>query len=200
MAQKDYVTRGRAPKKTTSQGRAKPTPANKGRGAKNTKAESGMPIPWLRLIITLALVAAFGYFLWSINGRSDDVKEVPVKQTAPAQATKEDPLPVFEEDEYVYPEELEESTVEVEVGEQQKSERPYLMQCGSFRQPEQAETMRANLAMQGLEAQVRASDGKNGRWYRVILGPYDYKRDAETDRHVIQRIGISTCQIWYWNL
>ena len=27
-----------------------------------------------------------------------------------------------------------------------------------------------------------------------------YKRDAETDRHVAQRIGIGTCQIWFWDL
>lgn len=183
MAQKDYVSRGRTPKKAPP----KPTPS----------------IPWVRLVITVALVIGFGYFLWAISGNDDTEQAIqdggpqPVVQKP---AKEQDPLPEMPKDIYSYPEQLEDTTVEVEVGEQQKSERPYLMQCGSFRQQEQAETMRAKLAMQGLEAQVRASNGKNGRWYRVILGPYDYKRDAETDRHVIQRVGISTCQIWYWNL
>ena len=74
------------------------------------------------------------------------------------------------------------------------------MQCGSFRQQDRADEMRAQLALQGIESQVRPSNGKNGLWYRVVLGPYDYKRDAEIDRHVAQRIGIGTCQIWFWDL
>lgn len=183
MAQKDYVKRGRA----TKQKAAPPSPT----------------LPWLRLIITLLLVIGFGYFLWSISQHSEENADTQPEQQAPVKATapnSEKPLPELPKDEYNYPTQLEQNTVEIDRQEQQKSEKPYLMQCGSFRKQQQADSMRAKLALQGLEAQVRPSDGKNGRWYRVILGPYDYKRDAETDRHVIQRIGIGSCQIWYWNL
>ena len=182
MAHKDYVARGRATKKKA------PPPPRK--------------LPWLRIAITVSLVAGFAYMLWSISRPSDQPVLLPEddtpKQSLPAVNT--DPLPEMPVEKYEYPDELEQSTVEVDVDEQEKSARPYLMQCGSFRLQGQAEEMRAKMAMQGLEAQVRASDGKNGRWYRVIMGPYDYKRDAESDRHVVQRIGISNCQIWYWNL
>lgn len=184
MAQRDYVKRGRAPKK-----KAAPPPSRK--------------LPWVRLIVTLLLVAGFGYFLWSISQDStvSETNEDELATPAAVKPAKNDkPLPELLKDEYNYPTHLEQNTVEIDRAEQQKSEKPYLMQCGSFRKQQQADSMRATLAMQGLEAQVRPSDGKNGRWYRVILGPYDYKRDAETDRHVIQRIGIGTCQIWFWNL
>ncbi|GAA0854501.1 SPOR domain-containing protein [Aliiglaciecola litoralis] len=184
MAQKDFVKRGQAPKK------------------KPAKADKAKPqLPWLRIIITLSLVVGFAYFLWAISHNSEVAPKTLEAQKSSAQSVEQiDPLPEMPEDKYTYPTELETSHVEIDRKEQQKSERPYLMQCGSFRQQNQADKMRAQLAMQGLESQVKSSDGKNGRWYRVILGPYDYKRDAEADRHVIQRIGISTCQIWYWDL
>ena len=54
--------------------------------------------------------------------------------------------------------------------------------------------------MAGLESQVRSSEGKNGLWYRVILGPYETKRAAERDRHKLQRAKIYGCAIWNWNL
>lgn len=187
MAHKDFVKRGKAPtrKKTTSK-KAPPKPS----------------IPWVRLVVTIVLIVGFGYFLWAISKSTEPLK--PESEVAPVIQPEEveepDALPEMPEDEYLYPTELAQGNVEIEMREQQKSDRPYQMQCGSFRQQQQADKMRAQLAMQGLESQVRASNGKNGRWYRVILGSYDYKRDAETDRHIIQRIGISTCQVWYWNL
>ena len=188
MAHKDFVKRGKAPnKKKTAPKKAAP---------KQT-------IPWVRLVITVLLVASFGYFLWAIS--QSDAPSMPTDEPATealpqAPAEEPDALPEMLADEYSYPSELAQGNVEIEMREQQKSERPYLMQCGSFRQQQQADKMRVQLAMQGLESQVRPSNGTNGRWYRVILGPYDFKRDAETDRHIIQNIGISTCQIWYWDL
>lgn len=184
MAQRDYVKRGRAPKK-------------------NAAPPLSPKLPWFRLVVTLLLIAGFGYFLWSISQDSTDSETNNGGLVAPVAikpAEDDKPLPELSEDQYRYPNRLEQNTVEIDRAEQQKSEKPYLMQCASFRKQQQADGMRAKLALQGLEAQVRPSDGKNGRWYRVILGPYDYKRDAETDRHVIQKVGISSCQIWFWNL
>lgn len=37
-------------------------------------------------------------------------------------------------------------------------------------------------------------------WYRVVLGPYKFKRDAEKDRHKLQRAKIEPCAIWKENL
>ncbi|NAW96105.1 cell division protein FtsN, partial [Vibrio sp. V42_P2S4T144] len=37
-------------------------------------------------------------------------------------------------------------------------------------------------------------------WYRVVLGPYKFKRDAERDRHKLQRAKIEPCAIWKENL
>jgi len=51
----------------------------------------------------------------------------------------------------------------------------YMLQAASFRSPEDADRMRANLILSGLvEASVRKTIGENEQpWYRVILGPYE---------------------------
>lgn len=71
----------------------------------------------------------------------------------------------------------------------------YQLQCASFRQESQANEMKAVIAFQGLEAQVRQVEGTTGVWYKVALGPYERKRDAERKRHTLQNAGINGCQI-----
>lgn len=179
MAHKDYVSRGRASKTPPPE----PTPS----------------LPWLRIVITLALVVGFAYLLWSIKDKAESEPKTPGPATEVSQQDEE-PLPILEEEEWEFIKTLPQTSVQVEVAEQEKSDKRYLMQCGSFRQQHQAEEMKATIAFQGLVAQVRPSDGKNGRWYRVILGPYELKRAAEKDRHTLRRSKITTCKIWYWNL
>lgn len=176
MAHKDYVARGRSNK-------APPPPPKQS-------------LPWLRIVITLSLVAAFVYFLWHINGSAPEVDEP--NANAKVESPKPDALPDMPEEEWEFIKTLPEYTVEVEVTEQVKSTVRYLMQCGSFKVGSQAETLKAKIAFQGLEAQVRKSEGS--AWFRVILGPYESKRKAEADRHQLQKAKINGCQIWNWNL
>ena len=115
-------------------------------------------------------------------------------------APTEETLPELPEEEWEYIKTLPGYEVEVEVKEQEKSDKRYLMQCASFRTRAQAEEMKAKIAFQGLEALIRHSTGSNGDWFRVILGPYESKRDAEKAKHSLRKVNIATCQIWYWNL
>ena len=175
MAQKDYVARGRSSK-------APPPPPKPS-------------LPWMRIVITLSLVAVFAYFLWSIKGTAP----APQKQPEPVTtSSQESNLPDIPEEEWEFIKTLPEYTVEVEVEEQAKSTVRYLMQCGSFKVKQQAEELKARIAFQGLEAQVRSQ--KDSQWYRVILGPYESKRHAESDRHQLQNAKINGCQVWNWNL
>jgi cell division protein FtsN len=48
----------------------------------------------------------------------------------------------------------------------------YVLQAGSFRQREDADRRRAELLLLGLEPTIQESDGENGRWFRVYLGPF----------------------------
>ncbi len=68
----------------------------------------------------------------------------------------------------------------------------YVMQCGASKVLAQAESMKAQIAFIGLQAEVAEKDG----WYRVRLGPYSSKRAAESDRHKLQNNDFNECRIW----
>ncbi|MCL2917800.1 SPOR domain-containing protein [Shewanella litorisediminis] len=174
-------------------------PRGKGRGG-NRNARTPGRKPWLALIVVVALVAGFGYFLWTIKGSADQVE--PVKTDTRASKPKKDPnaLPPKPQEEWTYLKELENKQVEVDVPppETMRSAGPYQMQCGSFREMSQAEKMKAVIAFQGMEAQIRKVQGGSGTWYKVVIGPYERKREAERARHKLQAIGMNTCQIWLW--
>ena len=109
-------------------------------------------------------------------------------------------MPDIPEEEWEFIKSLPEFTVKIEQKEQDAPTVRRLIQCGSFRKNEQAQELKANIAFQGLEALIRQSSGSNGEWFRVILGPFESKRDAEKAKHSLRKVNIATCQIWYWNL
>lgn len=189
MPQKDYVKTSR-PKARTS----KPRTARKTNGNTKTAATAK---PWLLLGITSVLISSFIYFLWFLN--QQPAVELPAGQPA-QQTVKKDELPVKPTEEpYQYIKELENKEVKVEVAEQQKPAGPYQMQCGSFRAQTQADTMKAQIAFVGFSSEIRRTEGSNGVWYRVVLGPYESKRQATADRNRLRQQGINTCQIWNWS-
>ncbi len=84
--------------------------------------------------------------------------------------------------------------VKVKAKEQVISEIPYIMQCGAYKQLNQAEARKLDIAFQGINSKIRKKEGSS--WYRVVLGPYTFKRDAERDKHKLQRAKIEPCAIW----
>jgi len=55
----------------------------------------------------------------------------------------------------------------------------YFVQAGAFRTPEDAEQQRAKLALMGLMARVSERDQSGRVVYRVRLGPFDKKDEAD---------------------
>ncbi|WP_251372266.1 SPOR domain-containing protein [Rheinheimera oceanensis] len=185
MPQKDYVKASRPKAKTASR---RPARANSNAAAPKK--------PWLLMLVTLTLVSGFIYFLWYLNQQP----AAPVTPVAPKQqAAKKDELPAKPTEEpYQYIKELENKEVIVEVPVQQQSSGPYQMQCGSFRQQQQAEAMKAQIAFAGFASTVRRTEGDNGVWFRVVLGPYESKRKATSDMNRLRQQNINTCRIWNW--
>lgn len=198
MAQRDYVSRGRGqgPKKKNNQKPSRQQARQNTRKPNNTPAP-GKPLSF-KIGLAVILLAGFVWFLWAISGSAPEDVDAPVETVQ--ELKKEDELPEMPEEEWEYIKSLPGYEVEVEVAEQQKSDKLYLLQCGSFRTRAQAEEMKANIAFQGLEAQIRDSAGDNGNWFRVILGPLQTKRDAERARHTLRKINITTCIILTWSI
>ncbi|MDC9604061.1 cell division protein FtsN [Xenorhabdus griffiniae] len=69
------------------------------------------------------------------------------------------------------------------------NETKLMLQCGSFRTMEQAESVRASLAFAGIESQITTKDN----WNRVVLGPYKNKTSAEKMRERVAVAGVPGC-------
>ena len=189
MAQRDYVSRGRTPQKKK--------PDGKKRGKAQAENTHNRSLPVVRLIIVVLLLVGFGVFLFSIKDNASSTVDTDISRPV---APTQEALPELPKEEWEYIRTLPGYEVEVDVAEHEKSDKRYLMQCASFRTRAQAEEMKAKIAFQGLEALIRHSTGDNGDWFRVILGPFDTKREAEKAKHSLRKVNIATCQIWYWNL
>ncbi|MBU2870126.1 SPOR domain-containing protein [Colwellia sp. E2M01] len=196
MANQDYISRT-PPKKKPNKRRGKAAPKKAGKNTHGTP----LKVKLISLLI-LILISAFAYGLWSLktDPETKNPLKMPVKVKESTQTpNKEKALPAPPKEKWTYVKDLENQ--EIEVGEYKVEDKgPYQMQCGSFRSQEQANTLKARIAFAGIESQVRSAKGSNGTWYKVILGPYKRKREAEKDKHTLRRKSnnINGCQIWGW--
>lgn len=67
------------------------------------------------------------------------------------------------------------------------SKDAYLVQLASFRRPQDADRMRASLTMKGFVVSVVGINQQNMRWYRVVLGPFSNKLDAQRAQSAIAK-------------
>ncbi|MEE8617721.1 MAG: SPOR domain-containing protein, partial [Nitrosomonadaceae bacterium] len=67
----------------------------------------------------------------------------------------------------------------------------YYLQAGSFQNAEDAESLKANIAMLGLEAHVQSADlSEKGMWHRVRVGPFTKIVDLNQARSSLLQISV----------
>lgn len=177
MANKDYVRRGRSQKK--------PAP-------KRTTARRK---PWRSGLIAIVLVGLLGYGLYTLSNDPEPPKPVAVKpDPKPAKPKKTETIPPPPTEKWDYVDTLPKREIEVIPKEQEVSDIPYIMQCGAYKNMQQAEARKLDIAFQGINSKIRKKEDSS--WFRVVLGPYKFKRDAERDKHKLQRAKIEPCAIW----
>ncbi len=72
----------------------------------------------------------------------------------------------------------------------------YFLQAGSFPNPDDAEKVKAKLALMGMEANVQpASIPDKGTWYRVRLGPYHGADEMNAALNTLKQNGINAAPI-----
>jgi cell division protein FtsN len=183
MAHQDYVSRSQNKKKSPYKAKAAPAPTF------TLKLK-------LTLLLVIVLIGGFGYGLWSIK----DNKPQPVPEEVSQGITKtttEKSLPTPPKEKWAYVDDL--KSKEVEVGQYEvKIKGPYKLQCASFRTLKQAEVLKATIAFTGLTSKIGSAKGSSGTWYKVFLGPYPRKRQAEKDKHKLTSNNINGCKIWLW--
>lgn len=95
------------------------------------------------------------------------------------------PAPVTREPE-VQPKPQE--TAKAKPTEKASSQR-WMVQCGSFKGTDQAESVRAGLAFEGFESRITTGGG----WNRVVIGPYKDRASADSTLKRLRSSGHSSC-------
>lgn len=71
----------------------------------------------------------------------------------------------------------------------------YFVQAGAFRTPEDAEAQRAKLSLMGVEAKVTERDQSGRQVYRVRIGPFDKKDEADRQKDKLDAGGFETALV-----
>ncbi len=135
--------------------------------------------------------------------------EPPAPAPAPAEPRKESkeqpappPKPRFDfynllpEMEVIVPEQEVQGATTPEGVRQVEKPGTYLLQAGSFRTREQADQLRARLALLGVETDVQTVTVDNKQtWHRVRVGPFHNLRDLNTARSLLKKNGIDAILI-----
>ena len=83
-----------------------------------------------------------------------------------------------------------------QAAKQPSSNDKYFLQAGSFQNAEDADNLKAKLAMLGVEASVHAADlSEKGIWHRVRVGPFTKIDDINQVRASLQRNGVQSSLI-----
>jgi len=68
----------------------------------------------------------------------------------------------------------------------------YLLQAGSFQQFNEADTLKARLALIGVEANIQSVDVNKTKWHRVQIGPSNDRKALENLRKRLKSSQIDT--------
>lgn len=186
---KDFANRGRAGKPATKQktraaaktrsARATPTRGAKSRGFHGPSFSSGA-------IFGAIVVLAAAYLPEWLPEQSES-------QTSSSEKTVSTPTVKFE-----FPDVLKNTEIQVDTSpyagaaaSSAKEPDNYAVQAASFRDKGDADEMRAKLILLNLPAQVIIKDGPTGTWYRVTLGPFERRVDADRALTKLREQGVS---------
>ena len=71
----------------------------------------------------------------------------------------------------------------------------YFVQAGAFRTAEDAETQRAKLSLLGMESRVTEREQSGRTVFRVRVGPFDRKEDADRSKERLDSNGFETALV-----
>lgn len=127
-----------------------------------------------------------------ISTSKNEIQTIKEKQASDSNAETENEKPRFEF--YQMLPSNEESVTEKEfqkAAQQPSLKDKYYLQAGSFQDTEDAENLKAKIAMLGMEAYVQSADlSEKGMWHRVRVGPFTKINDINKARSSLLQSGI----------
>lgn len=158
---------------------------------KKTREKSTASVSKLRLIATVIIVILFSLGLYKLNQLESEKITRANKPATNSIITEEKSLPSAEDD-YTFYSRLKDFEVVVNKESTYESSRSanekfiYLIQAGSFKTKAQAEMLRVELTLLGLEPNIDSSKNASGNmWHRVRLGPFTSRGSMTAARSTI---------------
>lgn len=180
------------------------------RRSAGTRRAGGVKLPaWAWMLIGLlvgAAVAWAAHLYLTRSAKKPKPAPAPVSQPhAPAKKPEPKPLPppaakprfdfytILPEMETVLPDKEPRTTKPKPTAE---ADARYILQAGSFANFEDADRLKARLALAGLEARIEkiSIEGK-GEYYRVRLGPYPKLDQLEAQNKKLTNLGVRALRI-----
>jgi len=153
-------------------------------------ANRGRPLRWYAGGVATGMLASFLIYLVTLPGGAppEGAEATPTARSEGAAQPR-----------YEFFEVLPKQTIEVDVDPAEvaaqrgtNDDAVYLLQAGSFRRAEDADQRRAELLLLGLDPRVEETNGGNGRWYRVVLGPFPSRSRMAAARSLTAQQNIDT--------
>ncbi|HHJ80422.1 MAG TPA: SPOR domain-containing protein [Candidatus Tenderia electrophaga] len=199
---KDYKNVPRSSDKKTTKRAPK-----KASGTTKKSSREKKPTPgWVWMSGGLAIglgVAAIVYFYdrgdttvkTATQAVSNAIKAIPTPKLPENISTEKEDGPRF--DFYTLLPELEVLIPETEIKQEQdrikqKNNVAYMIQAGSFRAYGEADSLKAQMAMLGIEADIDPVSSKGEQWLRVRVGPFTDKRELNKVRNRLHKNNINT--------
>ncbi|MGR8934646.1 MAG: SPOR domain-containing protein [Gammaproteobacteria bacterium] len=168
---------------------------------RSSTPKRGNEWPWLLTVLLIASFAAFLIYLRSYTPPSSApavANRVVVKKSPPpkAEPTPRKPFePTFDfytilpEQEVVVSEpEIKTRAREESIGKNKDAR--YMIQAGSFRSRQDAEKVKAQLALMGIQANIETAQNGSTTWNRVKIGPLSKMAKVDAIRSRLHSKGI----------
>lgn len=185
---------------------------NSGNRTSGSQARAGNPLLagiLVGMVIGVAIAAALAWYL--MRSPTPFLKKSPVADKLPqTYAAQSAPVattpPENEKPRFEFYKVLTDKQENVAALPEKRAEKPgkpeskagtgfqlSVLQAGSFRHADDADKLKARLAMLGLEANVQsASIPDRGVWYRVRLGPYKSEEEISRARNFLKQNGVES--------
>lgn len=164
-------------------------------------------IPWWKWALAIVLIAMFATFLTFLSNSSPEIeqtkknketllsKKEKIKQAKKLQEEQNEPIfdfyTILPETEIIIPaHEIDTRKREEQFGKGKPLK--YLIQAGSFRGFPEADKLRANLALMGIESKIEKAIIGNVIWNRVVMGPYTRSSSVSTIQKKLRKNGIDS--------
>ena len=187
--------------------------ATRSRKVNRSRGKQQRSSGWMWLLTGILIGLGLAYYLWSKGLIPQPNQGQPQTDSTSSQQTSEKPLADGlggqtekpEKPRYDFFTVLPEMEVVVHEQELRESTKPsttettqpagdenYLLQVGSFKQPNDAEQMKARLALLGMTANVQTVNVDGTTWHRVRIGPVNGARAADDFRQRLSNNGIES--------